>query len=221
MWSKVFFFLTWSILSHKLCSGTPIPDVEYEQVIAERYLFAPFANESTGWSVLTGVHSIWQTAALPQYHSQAHGGVWLLIKGTDAVTLHMSWMSLSGNGSLVVLSEIQVSSDASYLAVSHDANMANIYTAALISPDRVEIILCDSSDATFCRVVRTVVFPASLMNTTKITAGLFVTNLGSTGWLYIASDTGLHGLDLSTFMIVPFLNRINLCTTSLAWSSRR
>ncbi|CAF3240544.1 unnamed protein product [Rotaria sp. Silwood2] len=99
--------------------------------------------------------------------------------------------------------------------------MANVYTAALISPDRVEIILCDSSDAAFCRVVRTVVFPASLMNTTKITAGLFVTNLGSTGWLYIASDTGLHGLDLSTFMIVPFLTGINLCTTSLAWSSRR
>ena len=221
MWSKIIFFVVWFILSHELCSATVISDTEYEQVIAERYLFAPFANESTGWPVLSNIYSVWQTVALPQYHSQASEGVWLLAQGSDAVSLHMSWMSLSANGGLVILSEIEVNSNASYLAVSHDENTAQVHTAALISPDRVQIILCDSSDATLCRVVRTIAFPAILMNTTKITTGLFVTNLGSAGWLYIASDSGLHGLDLSTFAIVPFLSGIDICVSSLAWSSRR
>jgi hypothetical protein len=130
-------------------------------------------------------------------------------------------MSLSANDSLVALSDIEVNNNASYLAVSDDENTAQVYKAALISPDRVQIILCDVSDATVCRTVRTIMFPIILMNTTKINDGLFVTNLGSAGWLYIASDSGLHGLDLSTFMIVPFLNQINVSVSSLAWSSRR
>jgi hypothetical protein len=46
-----------------------IPDTEFEQVIAERYLFAPFANESTVWPVLNNTQYAWQTASLPQYHS--------------------------------------------------------------------------------------------------------------------------------------------------------
>ena len=46
-----------------------IPDSEYEQVIAERYLFAPFANESTAWPVLNNIQNAWQTVPLPHYHS--------------------------------------------------------------------------------------------------------------------------------------------------------
>jgi hypothetical protein len=204
-----------------LSSATTISDIEYEQVIAERYLFTPYANESTGWPVLSNIYSVWQIVALPQYHSQASEGVWLLAQGSDAAAFHISWMSLSANGTLVVLSEIEVNNNASYLAVSHDENTAQTHTAALISPDRVQIILCDLSDATLCRIVRTIMFPVILKNTTKISGGLFVTDLGSAGWLYIASDSGLHGLDLSTFMIVPFLNQINVSVSSLAWSSRR
>jgi hypothetical protein len=184
-------------------------------------LFAPFANESTGWSVLNNISSVWQSVALPQYHSQASQGVWLLTQGLDPTTLHMCWMSLSANGNLVVLSNIEISNNASYLAVSHDENTAQVHTAALISPDRVQIILCDLSNATSCQIVRTIIFPVILMNTTKINGGLFVTDLGSAGWLYIASDSGLHGLDLSTFTIFPFLSEINVSVSSLAWSSRR
>lgn len=219
-----------SFLTTPYASGvTNIPDTEYEQVIAERYLFAPFANESTVWPVLSDIHHAWQAASLPQYHSQAAEGVWLLTqaitkaKETDSSsgTLQMSWMSLSANGTLVILSEIDVKSNTSFLVVSHNENAASAYSAALISPDSVQFILCGRSDATSCRVVQIVSFPSILANTTKITAGVFVEDLGYAGWLYIAADSGLHGLDLATFAINPYLNGINVPVSSLAWSSRQ
>jgi hypothetical protein len=203
-----------------------IPDTEYEQVIAERYLFAPFANESTAWPVLTDVHSVWQVVSLPQYHSQASEGIWLLIQtiahkqdiNATGETLQMSWMSLSANSTSMVLPEIAVKS---FLVISHNETTAMAYTAALISLDRVQLILCDRSNATSCRVIKIISFPSVLANTSKITAGLFVNDLGAAGWLYIATNTGIHGLDLSTFMIVPYLNEINVSVSSLAWSSKR
>jgi hypothetical protein len=57
---------------------TSLADTEYEQVIAKRYLFAPFANESTAWPVLTNIHNVWQVVSLPQYYPQAAEGFWLL-----------------------------------------------------------------------------------------------------------------------------------------------
>ncbi|CAF3331636.1 unnamed protein product [Rotaria socialis] len=203
VWSKLVFFIVSTILFYELFSATVIHDSEYEQVIAERYLFAPFVNDSTGWSVLNNIYSVWQAIALPQYHSQASAGVWLLAQNLDYVTFNMYWMPLTSN------------------AVSHDENCAQVRTTALIAANQVQIILCDLSNATTCRVVRTVVFPAIMMNITKINAGLFVTDLGIDGWLYIASDSGLHGLDLFTYTIFPFLNQINSSVSSLAWSSRR
>ncbi|CAF3982422.1 unnamed protein product, partial [Adineta steineri] len=133
-----------------------IPDTEYEQVIAERYLFAPFANESTAWVTLSDIHSVWQAVSLPQYHSQAAEGVWLLGQTTTKTqrtefvntTLHMFWMSLSANGTLVTLTGIDVNSNTSRLIVSHNANTTRTYTAALISLDRIQLILCNRSDAT-------------------------------------------------------------------------
>ncbi len=209
---------------------TPIPDTEYEQVIADRYLFAPFANESTAWTVLNDVSYVWQAASLPAYHSQATEGVWLLGQTTtniqkthDSATgaLQMSWMSLSDNGTLVVVSDIDVKSNASFLAVSHNVSGPIIYTAALISPDNVQLILCDLLIATSCNATETIPFPSSLANTTRINAGLFVEVQGAAGWLYIAADSGLHGLDLSTLRINPFLNEINVSVSSLAWSYKR
>jgi hypothetical protein len=167
---------------------------------------------------------------LPQYHSQAAEGVWLMMQINTEIqkthhsatgTLHMSWMSLSANGTLVVLSEIDVKSNVSFLVVSHNANSALDYTAALISPDHVQLILCDRSNANSCRVTRSIAFPSVLANTTRITTGLFVEDLGVAGWLYIGADSGLHRLDLSTFMIDPFLNGIDVSVSSLAWSSKR
>ncbi len=219
-----------SLVDTLLILPTPIPDTEYEQVIAERYLFAPFANESTAWTVLTNVSYVWQAASLPKYHSQAAEGVWLLIEPTTQTQeihnsttgmFQMAWMSLSANGTLVVLSEIDVKSHASFLAVSHNANTALAYTAALISPDHIQLILCDRSTATSCRVTQIISFPFALANITTITAGLFVEDIGAAGWLFIAADSGLHGLDLSKFMISSFLNGINVSVSSLAWSARR
>ncbi|CAF4572605.1 unnamed protein product [Rotaria sp. Silwood2] len=208
---------------------TPIPDNKFEQVIAERYLFAPFANESTAWPVLNNIQNAWQAAPLPGYHSQAAEGVWLLAQSIDKVqemdsgtlTLQMYWMSLFANGTLIVLSEIDVKSNSSLLVVSNNEDTALEYTAALISPDSVKLILCNRSDASSCRVIKIIVFPSALLNTTKIAGGLFVEDLGDRGWLYFAADSGLHGLDLSTFMINPFLNEINMPVSSLAWSSKR
>ncbi|CAF3544565.1 unnamed protein product [Rotaria sp. Silwood1] len=208
---------------------TPIPDNKFEQVIAERYLFAPFANESTAWPVLNNIQNAWQTAPLPRYHFQAAEGVWLLTQSINRVqevdlgtwTLKMYWMSLSANGTLIALSEIDVKSNTSLLVVSHNENTAVAYTAALISHDSVQLILCSRSDASSCKVIQIIVFPSALLNTTKITGGLFVEDLGARGWLYFAADSGLHGLDLSTFMINPFLNEINVSVSSLAWSSKR
>ena len=209
---------------------TSIPDNEYEQVIADRYLFAPFANESTAWTVLNDVSYIWQVASLPQYHSQAAEGVWVLSQSTTNLPEthhsasdrhHMSWMSLSSNGSLVLLSEINVTSNTSFLAVSHNISGPIIYTAALISTANVQLIVCDLVIATSCKVVKTIPFPPFLSNTTRVTSGLLIEDLGVAGWLYIGADSGLHGLDLSTLMIHPFLNEINVYVSSLAWSYKR
>jgi hypothetical protein len=217
-----------SLVDTRTILSTPILDTEYEQVIAERYLFAPFANESTAWTMLTNVAYVWQVVSLPQYHDQAAEGVWLLYETTNKTDdsssskrFEMSWMSLSGNGTLVVLSEINVKNNTSFLAVSHNVNTALFYTAALISPNHVQLILCDLLASTSCRVTQTIQFPSVLMNTTKITAGLFVDDLGVAGWLYITADSGLHGLDLSTLIIKPFLNEINVFVSSLAWSLKR
>ncbi|CAF4116844.1 unnamed protein product, partial [Rotaria sp. Silwood1] len=48
--------------------STIIPDSEYEQVIGKRYLFAPFANESTAWPVMTNIRNVYQVVSLPQYY---------------------------------------------------------------------------------------------------------------------------------------------------------
>jgi hypothetical protein len=205
---------------------TTIQDTEYEQVIAKRYLFAPFANESTAWPVLTNVYNVWQVVSLPQYHSQAAEGFWLLSQtitdthstNSTALELQMSWISLFADNSItVVLSEIDIKS---CLVVSHNKTTATTYTAVLISLQRIQLILCNQSDATSCRIIKSISFPSVLSNILKITAGLFIDDLGVAGWLYIATDTGLHGLDLSTYTILPYINEINVSISSLAWSSK-
>ena len=203
----------------RLALPTTIPDVEYEQVIAKRYLFAPFANESTAWPVLTNIQNVYQVVSLPQYYTQATEGFWLVTQSTNSTvgTLQMSWMSLSDNNISVVLSEIDTES---FLVAWHNKTTATVYTAALISLQRIQLVLCNQSDATSCRIMKSISFSSSLANISKITAGLFMDDLGTAGWLYIATDTGLHGLDLSTFTIHPYINEINVFVSSLAWSSQ-
>ncbi|CAF0953004.1 unnamed protein product [Adineta steineri] len=206
--------------------STSIPDTKYEQVIAQRYLFAPFANESTAWPVLTNINNVWQAVALPHYHSQATEGVWLLAKTmtnvyqTNSATAQFQivWMPLSANNTWIVLSNIDADS---LLIISHNEITATIYTAALISSDRIQLILCNRSDATSCRIIKIIPFPSLLANISKITGGLFIDDIGASGWLYIATDIGLHGLDLSTFIIFPYINGINISVSSLARSSSR
>jgi hypothetical protein len=214
-----------SLVDSRTISSSSIPDTEYKQVIAQRYLFTPFANESTAWPVLTNVHSVWQVVSLPQYYSQAADGFWLLTQSvadtqntdsTDGI-FQMSWMALSDNMTSVVLPEIDMKS---FLIVSHNKTIARIYTAALISLKQVQFILCNQSDATSCKVIKSIAFPDVLANISKISAGLFVDDQGAAGWLYIATDTGLHGVDLSTFTILPYINGINVSVSSLARSEK-
>ncbi|CAF3118058.1 unnamed protein product [Rotaria sp. Silwood2] len=220
-----FLLLHWLTIGH-LSIAQDIPDTEYEQVIAERYLFGSNANESTIWPVLNNINYVWQAASLPQYHSQASEGVWLLSqtlnnkadRDLSSEMFQMSWMSLSANGTLIHLSEISIDNNNSFLVSSHDEMTASSYSAALITPTDVQFILCDQNDATSCRIIKTVTFPSVLSNTTKINYGLFIDNLGHAGWLYIAADTGLHGLDLLTMTVYPYVNSINVSVSSLAWS---
>lgn len=206
-----------------------LPDTDYEQVIAERYLFALFANDSTIWPILNNIKYVWQATSLPEYHSQASKGVWLLsevINKNKAMTsssgqYQMSLMLLPSNATLVVLSEITVNNNNSFLVSSHNSMTSSSYSAALITPNSVQLILCDISDATSCRIVQTIYFPSVLDNVTKINDGLFVEDLGLAGWLYIASDTGLHGLNLANMTISPYLHGINMSVSSLAWSLKR
>ena len=198
---------------------TSIPDTEYEQVIAKRYLFAPFANESTAWPVLANIDNVYQVVSLPPYYAQAAEGFWLLTQSTNSTveTLQMSWMSLSDNNTSVVLSKIDTKS---FLVASHNKTTAMVYTAALISLERIQLILCNQSDATSCKIIRSIAFPSALANISNIAAGLFIDDLGTAGWLYMATTTGLHGLDLSTSIIYPYMNEINVSVSSLAWSSQ-
>ena len=218
MWSFASIIIVSCLLLAKHKS-LAIPDTEYEQVIAKRYLFAPFANESTAWPVLTNIQDVYQVVSLPQYYAQATEGFWLLTQSINSTvqTLQMSWMSLSDNNPSVVLSEID---NKSFLVVSHNKTSAMFYTAALISLERIQLILCNSSTATSCRVIKSIAFPSVLANISTIADGLFIDALGTAGWLYIASDTGLHGLDLSSFSIHPYINEINESVSSLAWSSQ-
>jgi len=208
-----------SLADTRLVLPASIPDTEYEQVIAKRYLFAPFANESTVWPVLTNINNVYQVISLPQYYDQAAEGFWLLTQSTDSTveTPQMSWMSLSDNNTSIVLSKIDTKS---FLAVSHNKTTAMVYTAALISLERIQFTLCNASDATSCKIIKSIAFPSVLANILNITTGLFIDDMGTAGWLYIATNTGLHGLDLSTFIIHPYINEINESVSSLAWSSQ-
>ena len=233
MWS----IFVWSLVSIILLGGffslkhkalaesrvevsTTIPDTEYEQVIAQRYLFAPFANESTAWPVLTDVQNARQVVPLPHYYSEADEAFWLLTEmiNSTSETLQMSWMSLADNKIRIVLSDIDASS---FLVVSHNKSTAMNYAAALISLECVQLILCNQSNATSCRIIKSIPFPSTLASVRKITAGLFVHDLGAVGWLLIGTDTGLHGLDLSTFTVSPYINGMNVSITSLAWTEKR
>jgi hypothetical protein len=128
-------------------------------------------------------------------------------------------MSLSDNGSLVVLPQINVNNTGSFLISSHNKDRIEDYTAALISPMDVQLILCNQLDVTSCMVKRIIPFPSSLIkNTRKISSALFIADLGLMGSLYIGSDSGLHALDLNTFEIIPYINEINVSVSSLAWS---
>ena len=208
-----------SLVDTRLVLPTSIPDTEYEQVIAKRYLFAPFANESTVWPVLTNINNVYQVISLPQYYDQAAEGFWLLTQSTNSTveTPQLSWMSLSDNNTSIVLSKIDTKS---FLVASHNKTTAMVYTATLISLERIQFILCNQSNATSCRIIKSIAFPSVLANILNITAGLFIDDMGTAGWLYIATNTGLHGLDLSTFIIHPYINEINESVSSLAWSSQ-
>jgi hypothetical protein len=208
-----------SLVDTRLVLPTSIPDIAYEQVIAKRYLFAPFANESTAWPVLSNIYNVYQVVSLPRYYAQAAEGFWLLTQSTDSTveTLQMSWMSLSDNNTSVVVSKIDTNS---FLVASHNKTTAMVYSAALISLERIQLILCNQSDAISCRIIKSIAFPSDLANILNITAGLFIDDLGTAGWLYIATNTGLHGLDVSTFIIHPYINEINVSVSSLAWCSQ-
>jgi hypothetical protein len=199
-----------------------IPDIEYEQVIADRYLFSSFPNESSWWSVLNNVRSAWQVSSLPSYHSQSSEGVWLLIESEKPTELYqMCYMSLFDNGNLTILSKINVSSTGSFLISSDNKTSGEDYTSALISPTNIQLILCNQSDATSCFVKQVIPFPSFMIeNTTKISSALFIEDFGSNRWLYIGSDSGLHALNLNTFEILCFVNGINVGVSSLAWSAK-
>jgi hypothetical protein len=231
MYSKSISFVLWLTLVNSslwinnivMVESSSILDNEYEQVIADRYLFSPFSNESSSWTILDKMSSAWQVVSLPEYHSQSSEGVWLLGEREEEEnsSFQIYWLSLYSNGSLINLSGINVTSRSSVLVSSYNNKTIESYTAALISPTEVQLILCNLSDATSCLVVRTIPFPSSLIkNLSKISCGLFIPDLGLNGWLYIGSDSGLYGLDLSTFTIVPFIGQINLPVSSLALSSK-
>lgn len=220
MWFWFILYLT--LWRNQISIGEEIPDIEYEQVIADRYLFSPFSNESTTWSVLHNVRSAWQVVSLPEYHPQASEGVWLLIEReqTNAV-FEVCYMPLAANGSLINLSKINVTNNGSFLVSSHNKNRIEDYTAALISPNDIKLILCDQSDATSCVIKRIIPFPSTVSERTKkISSGLFISDLGSMGYLYIGSDSGLHGLNLQTFEIIPYINGLNVPVSSIAWSEK-
>ena len=201
-----------------------IDDTPYEQVLANRYLFASYANESTGWLTLTEIRSIMQVQSLPEYHQQSSDGLWMLAElenGAGNGSLYgIYWMSVSTNGSLQIMTNLSLSDNRSYLAAANNRQWMKNYTAAVISPHDIRLILCNQSDAAQCSVVYRIDFPSSVRKmTTRIAAGYFVVDKGPSGWLYIASDSGLHALDLNTMTFVPCVNEIRVSVSSLAWSS--
>jgi hypothetical protein len=190
-----------------------ISDVEYEQVIADRYLFSTYSNESSWWPCIKtfNVRSAWEVVLLPEYHSQSSEGVWLLIEREEInELLEICYMLLSGSGSLIVLLNVNVNSNGSFLASFHNKDRIKYYTPVLISANHVKL------DITSCVIKRTIPFPSSLIERTrKIAFDLFIPDLNSMRYLYVGSDSGLN---LQTFEIIPYINGLNVSVGSLAWS---
>ncbi len=157
-----------------------VADVEYEQVIADRYLFSPYSNESSWWNVLDNVEYVWQVVSLPEYHNQSSQGFWLLLKRNEL--FEMCYMSINGNGSLINLSEIRLNNNESYLVSSNDKNRIEDYNGALISSNDIQLIICNQFDVKSCRIKNKIPFPSSIIEKTKkISSGLFINDLDSMG----------------------------------------
>ena len=194
-----------------------IADVEYEQVIADRYLFSSYQNESTWWNVLQNISSSWQIVSLPEYHSQSSNGFWLLTENNKS--LSMCYMSINGNETLICYSEINVSSKGSYLISSNNRMKVKDFNVGLISEKEIQLIECDIQKIELCQIKKIIPFPSSISEKTKqISSSLFVWLNESYGYLYIGSDSGLHLLNLQTFEILPYFNGINVPISSLEYS---
>ena len=194
-----------------------IADVEYEQVIADRYLFSSYQNESTWWNVLQNISSSWQIVSLPEYHSQSSNGFWLLTENNKS--LSMCYMSINGNETLICYSEINVQSKGSYLISSNNRMKVKDFNVGLISEKEIQLIECDIQKIELCQIKKIIPFPSSISEKTKqISSSLFVWLNESYGYLYIGSDSGLHLLNLQTFEILPYFNGINVPISSLEYS---
>lgn len=217
----VFFFI---FFCKNACST--IPDTYYEQVISDRYLFAPFANDSTSWPILSNVQNVLQIIPLPRYFDQASSGAFLLCQLEPRPSLdeqsQVFWMSTTSGGHLLPVSNLRTKLYSDYIVMSHDEQLANLYTGFLISIDHVDIFLCSQFNITECSVVHSILLPSILsLNTTKITTGLFIRDGSQCPWLYFGADSGLHAIDLSSMKVFPYINQINVSVSSLAWSFRR
>ncbi len=79
----------------------------------------------------------------------------------------MCYMSLSSNDTLIILSNINLTSNESFLVSSHNRDRINDCTAALISSNDVKLILCNQTDVRSCIIKRIIPFPSSLIEITR------------------------------------------------------
>ena len=222
MWLRVFLLVCLAFGKEILVGESLIfPDDPYEQPVVSRYLFSPYTNDSSVWPLLDGIKKIWQVQSLPEYHSQSSDTFWFLAELANS-SLRMCSMSFHPNSSVQIFRTISVESNTSSLvAFTHRPEKRFNSSVALISPSSIQLLRCDWLDATHCSLVHQLDLPSDLTSKThRIFSSLFIEEKDEDGWLYIGTDSGLHGVDLHRMLIVPFLNGLNVSISSLALSKK-
>lgn len=201
--------------------GSPVAaiDAPYEQVIADRYLFAGNDAECTSWPVLSIVDAQ-VVQSLPSYHAQSASGAWVVGRTSADSSPALLYFDIDNGTLTIVIDDMDCTA---IITPTNDA-FEEEYTAVALcdsaagSSEPVLVLLaCDPDDASVCKIASS---PVALSGG-NLTSGVIVQSIGSEGLvstLYLGASDGLHTVDLGTLLVTSNIFNITEPVTAITYS---